>query len=328
MAFYKLVITKRKGTDDEALQFSELNLYDRIGNKIQWNVANIQSNMSGFNNEGIENIVDGNNSTKFCTGGWGSALESRCEITIQVNDGMSLPAKYSYVTGNDSPNRDPVSWILSYSKNGTDYITISEVYDGIITDERNTETQLFNVIIKKYLIRDGSTLYTVTDGTIAVVEGELTSELFYESGTDEIPDGALLLPLESPEVLCWTNSDELPTLTATVHGTPKGKHEVISDNAYIWHPSIHGISSIVAVASDNAEIYLSFDGGEWVVYDTSSNTWISEAVGMTAAELVAVPESAWQTIAETVENMRIKAVIYGAETVTQVKFNFNNDAPT
>ncbi len=510
MAFYKMVITKRKGTGDAVLQFSELNFYDESKSKIPWSVADIQCNMSHVTtSESIGKIVDGNTSTKFCTGDWGSGLENECIITIQVNDSMDMPAYYSYVTGNDSKNRDPVSWTLSYSKDGTAYTIISEVTDASITDNRKAETQLFSVYaiynynsveeivagvenatqlvantkydensytisgipdyvkykgatvstiyangnswigfdaenehfkfnrrdaamynlwteegtlldtyrffrvrwggvckydaygdpyfqtfdliifdtgdvmfyavsiptsyydgvnsfadvdynapttdsryvtfyaqadgtyrtvyapiefspasVHKYIVRDGNTLYTVTDGTLAVIEGELTSELFRSSGADTIPDGALLLPLESPEVLCWTNGDELPVLTATVHGTPKGKHEVISDNAYVGHPSIHGVSSIVAVASDNAELYLSFDGGDWVVYDTSSDTWVSADAGMTSAELVAIPESAWHTIAETVVNMRIKAVIYGAETVTQLKFNFDNNAPT
>ena len=45
---------------------------------------------------------------------------------------------------------------------------------------------------------------------------------------------------------------------------------------------------------------------------------------MTAEELAAIPVIAWQGIAYTVENMLLKAVISGSETVTQIKFIFEN----
>lgn len=176
----------------------------------------------------------------------------------------------------------------------------------------------------KYLVRDGRTIYTVTDGTLSVVEGDLTADLFISSGVDTIPDGALLLPLYAPEVLCWTDGEELPRITATVQGVPTGTHEIISDNINIGDSSIHGVSSIVAVASSGAKFFLSFDGGSWVVYDTSSGTWIASIVGMSATEFASVPTDVWQNVASSVANMRLKAVIEGTETVTQVKFTFDN----
>lgn len=178
----------------------------------------------------------------------------------------------------------------------------------------------------KYLVRDGSTLYTVTDGTLAVVEGDLTADLFVARGIDNIPDGALLLPLPAPEVLCWTNADTLPHLTATVSGTPTGKREVVSDDIHIGDLSVAGVASILAIASDGSELYLSFDGGAWSVYDTSSRTWVSSDTGMSAEELVAVPADSWRYVAVSANVMRLKAVIEGTETVTQVKFNFDNDS--
>ena len=178
--------------------------------------------------------------------------------------------------------------------------------------------------VYKYLVRDGNTLYTVTDGTLAVVEGDLTADLFVANGVDVIPDGTLLLPLDAPEVLCWTDADELPRLTATVHGNVTGKHEIVSDDINVGHNSITGVKSLVVIADDGAEFYLSFDGGEWMVYDASNGTWVVSSVGMSAAELAALPTDVWQSVANSVENMWLKAVIEGIETVTQVKFTFDN----
>lgn len=180
---------------------------------------------------------------------------------------------------------------------------------------------------KIYLVRDSGTIYTVTDGALAEVAGELSSELFLSSGVYDIPDGLLLMTLTAPEVLCWTDAEELPKLTATVQGNPIGTHEIVSDNARIGHSSIYGITSVEATASDGAKFLLSFDGGLWMVYDTNSNTFVASDTGMTATELEAIPTDAWTSVVNSAENMRIKAVIEGVETVTQVKFVFNNESP-
>lgn len=205
------------------------------------------------------------------------------------------------------------------------YVTFYAQADGTYRTEY-APIELSSTAMTKYLVRDGNTLYTVENGTLAVVDGELNADLFVARGVDTIPDGALLLPLPSPEVLCWTNADTLPHLTATVHGTPTGKHEVVSDDIHIGDLSIAGVASILAIASEGAELFLSFDGDAWSVYDTSSGTWVASDVGMGAAELVAVPADSWRYVAVITNVMRLKAVIEGTETVTQVKFNFDNDS--
>ena len=179
------------------------------------------------------------------------------------------------------------------------------------------------VEIKKYLVRDGSTIYTVADGALVEVSGTLNADLFIASGVDTIPDGALLMTLSAPEVLCWTDGDKLPTLTATVQGMPQGTHEIVSDNARVGHESVYGITSVEATASDGATFLLSFDGGMWMTYTNGS--WSVSDVGMTASELMAVPTDAWSSVVNSASNMRLKAMLDGVDTVTQVKFNFNND---
>lgn len=177
--------------------------------------------------------------------------------------------------------------------------------------------------VKKYLVRNGSTIYTVTDGALVEVTGTLNADLFINSGIDTIPDGALLMTLSAPEVLCWTDGEKVPTLTATVQGMPQGTHEIISDEANVGHESVYGIKSVEATASDGATFFLSFDGGMWMTYTNGS--WSVSNVGMTASELMAVPTDAWSSVVNSANNMRLKAMLDGVDTVTQVKFNFNND---
>lgn len=179
---------------------------------------------------------------------------------------------------------------------------------------------------KKYLLRDGSTIYTVEDGALAEVAGDLNASMFILFGVDEIPDGVLLLTLNAPEVLCWTDGEKLPVLTATLQGTPEGSHDIVSDNINIGHSSIYGITSVEATASDGAKFLLSFDGGAWMKYN--DGTWSASDVGMTAAELMAIPSNAWSSVINSAQYMQLKATLEGVETVTQVVFNYNNESPT
>ena len=114
-------------------------------------------------------------------------------------------------------------------------------------------------------------------------------------------------------------------MTATVQAVPTDAHDITSDNINIGHSSIYGITSVEATASDGATFLLSFDNGEWMIYNNGS--WIASDIGMTATELVAIPENAWSSIVNSAQNMKLKATLDGVDTVTQIKFNFNNSVP-
>lgn len=210
---------------------------------------------------------------------------------------------------------------LTYEKPTADrrYVTFYLQADGSYV----ADYAPIDLSVKKYLVRNGSTIYTVTDGALVEVTGTLNADLFINSGIDTIPDGALLMTLSAPEVLCWTDGEKVPTLTATVQGMPQGTHEIISDEANVGHESVYGMASVEATASDGATFLLSFDGGMWMEYTNGS--WSASEAGMTASELMAVPTDAWSSVINSANNMRLKAILDGVDTVTQVKFNFNND---
>lgn len=213
---------------------------------------------------------------------------------------------------------------VNYNAPTTDarYTTFYAQADGTYTIEY-APIELGSAIITKYLVRDAGKLYTVTDGVLTELIGTLNAELFQTSGIDTVPDGALLIGLTVPEVLCWTNADTLPRLTATVQGMPTGSHDIVSDEIPLNKGNIYGITSVEATASDEATYLLSFDGGAWMAYNEGK--WSASDVGMTTAELVAVPVNAWSSMINSAKYMQLKAILDGVDTVTKIKFNFNND---
>ena len=213
---------------------------------------------------------------------------------------------------------------LTYEKPTADnrYVTFYKQADGSYV----ADYAPISYNVKKYLVRNNGTLYTVSDGALVEVTGALNADLFINNGSDTIPEGALLMTLSAPEVLCWTDANEVPKLNAVVQGVPVGTHDIISNTAMVGHHSIYGIESVEATASDGATFLLSFDGGMWMAYN--NDKWSASDVGMTASELMAIPTEAWASVINSAIFMRLKASIDGVDTVTQVKFNFNNSPIT
>ena len=147
-----------------------------------------------------------------------------------------------------------------------------------ISNGKNSTTVYFNgtspvvdLSITKYLVRNNDTIYTVTDGSLVKVSGEINSNLFIDNGVDEIPDGTLLMTLSDPEVLCWRDEDTEPILTATVTGVPYPQ-TIISEKIYLTDKSITGIESamatcegdlIVAVSFDDKQTWKAWNGEQW-----------------------------------------------------------------
>lgn len=154
---------------------------------------------------------------------------------------------------------------------------------------------------RKYLVRSNGTLYTVADGALSEIGAvEPTAEVFRINGVDDLPDGALLLPLTNPEVLYWHDSqDELPELSMTVKGTPPLPQMFTSKPISMAHESIAGIDYAEIDASEDVRFAITFDGGTtWKAhngeywYDTSDT-----APGMLASTFTAITPTQWAEVA-------------------------------
>ena len=180
--------------------------------------------------------------------------------------------------------------------------------------------------ITKYLVRNNDTIYTVTDGALSEITGTLNADLFINSGVDAIPDGALLMTLSNPEVLCWTDAEKLPTLTATVKGIPQPQ-VIVSEEINLMDGSIKGIESVTIDCKGEPVFAVSFDKkASWIMHNGTD--WVNvadELTGMTKAVFEAITTEQWQIKYEASSDMYIRCTLLDeTQSLTSITLNFIN----
>ena len=178
----------------------------------------------------------------------------------------------------------------------------------------------------KYLVRDGNTIYTVTDGALVEVSGTLNAELFQTSGVDAIPDGTLLMTLSNPDVLCWTDDETLPTLTATVKGIPEPQ-TVMSKEIDLMHSSIKGINGVTVDCKGDVLFAVSFDKkATWMMHNGTEFVEVSDKLaGMTKTEFEAITTEQWKPKYEASSDMYIRCILFDeTQSITTVNVDFIN----
>ena len=202
-----------------------------------------------------------------------------------------------------------------------------------ISNGKNSTTVYFNgtspvvdLSITKYLVRNNDTIYTVTDGSLVEVSGEINSNLFIDKGVDAIPDGTLLMTLSNPEVLAWTDSDTVPTLTATVKGIPEPQI-VMSKEIDLMHSSIKGINGVTVDCKGDVLFAVSFDKkATWMMHNGTEFVEVSDKLaGMTKTEFEAITAEQWQPKYEASSDMYIRCILFDeTQSITTVNIDFIN----
>lgn len=182
---------------------------------------------------------------------------------------------------------------------------------------------------RKYLIRSGSTLYTVAEESLSELEAtDPTAETFRTYGVDDIPAGSLLVGLSDPEILYWHDStDDLPTLSMAVTGTPPTPQIVTTNEQDMSDSTILGIQSATVDASEDVLFAISFDGSTtWKAYDGSQ--WVTvdtDNAGMTKATFEQIGLEAWkEVITSTAYRLRF-ALMSTDSFVKSVVINYINN---
>lgn len=179
-----------------------------------------------------------------------------------------------------------------------------------------------------YLVKADGKLYTVVDGALSeLTTTDIVAQTFLDYGIEDIPDGALLVGLSNPEVLCWQDSeDDLPALTATVTATPPPQ-TVISSRCDLSDATITGIESMLATCEGELICAVSFDdkatwkahnGVEWV-------TLSDEYVGMSKETLEAITLEQWNELYLGASGMYIRiALTDTTQVLTKIEVDFSN----
>ena len=180
--------------------------------------------------------------------------------------------------------------------------------------------------ITKYLVRNNDTIYTVIDGSLVEASGEINSNLFIDKGVDAIPDGTLLMTLSNPEVLCWTDVETLPTLTATVKGIPQPQ-VIVSEEINLMDGSIKGIEGVTIDCKGEPIFAVSFNQkATWIMHNGTD--WVDvadELTGMTKTEFEAITTEQWQIKYEASSNMYIRCTLLDeTQSLTSITLNFIN----
>ena len=142
--YIKWHITDIKSMSASMTQISELYLKYN-GSNISWGSATI-TNPGGSNPsaESPPNLIDGSETNKvldFNIDQGGGTI-----FIIDAGDGNIFNFdSYYYVTGNDTATRDPISWTMEGSNDGTNYTVLHTVTNATITSDRRADTQTFTI---------------------------------------------------------------------------------------------------------------------------------------------------------------------------------------
>ena len=142
--YFKWHITDIKSMSASMTQISELYLKNN-GSNISWGSATVTN--PGGDNPGSESppkLIDGIETTKVLDRNVDVDGGSIFIIDAGVGNIFTFDSYY-YVTGNDIEQRDPISWTIEGSNDGTNYTVLHTVTNATITSSRRADTQTFTL---------------------------------------------------------------------------------------------------------------------------------------------------------------------------------------
>lgn len=142
-------------------QLSELYLYDSLNNRVSFpsGTTITAPNASYYSSEGPDKIIDNNTNTKFCCTNFSNFTSTGLVILFELPSDIIF-SKYSYVTANDSSERDPITWTLEKSNDNIEWELLSSIENFVIPTSRRVETQLWSLISEQGKIGDNALLFT------------------------------------------------------------------------------------------------------------------------------------------------------------------------
>lgn len=157
--YFKLEIYKNRGNTN-VTQLSKIDITDANGTIYSWsNNATATSNITPASaSESADKLIDGSTNTKLCVNNFTPSSESPLIVTIDASENIdfSVYNKWDWYTANDASERDPITYTLYASQNGTNWEEIDTVVDEIPTSARQVKAYTGDMkvgtkVLKKYI---------------------------------------------------------------------------------------------------------------------------------------------------------------------------------
>lgn len=135
--YLRIVVNALRGSTT-VFQVSEIKILSKTGESMPWPAGTVvTSTMDEISEaESPKKLIDGSVETKFCSAHFSSGAQINIDLKSNTLDRREYTS-WQWFTANDSPERDPVSFELLGSVDGTEFITLDSASSVTITETRN-----------------------------------------------------------------------------------------------------------------------------------------------------------------------------------------------
>ena len=135
--YLRIIVNALRG-NTTVFQVSEIKILSKSGESMPWPAETlVTSTMEETSEaESPKKLIDGSVETKFCSVHFSTGAQIDIDLKSNILDRKEYTS-WQWFTANDSPERDPVSFELQGSVDGSDFLTLDLVTNASITTTRN-----------------------------------------------------------------------------------------------------------------------------------------------------------------------------------------------
>ena len=135
--YLRIIVNALRG-NTTVFQVSEIKIISKTGKSMTWPAETlVTSTMKETGEaESPQNLIDGSVETKFCSTLFSPGAQINIDLKSNVLDRIEFTG-WQWFTANDSPERDPVSFELLGSVDGTEFLHLDSATNAQITTTRN-----------------------------------------------------------------------------------------------------------------------------------------------------------------------------------------------
>lgn len=136
--YLRIIVNALRG-NTTVFQVSEIKILSKSGESMPWPAETlVTSTMEETSEaESPKKLIDGSVETKFCSVHFSTGAQIDIDLKSNILDRKEYTS-WQWFTANDSPERDPVSFELQGSVDGSDFLTLDSATNASITTTRNT----------------------------------------------------------------------------------------------------------------------------------------------------------------------------------------------